>query len=71
MNFEDLKREILALPAEQQVLLMKEVGPTLCEAIMSQPNAMQEMMPMCQDMMAKHPEMMAHMREMMIGALKK
>lgn len=49
---------------------MKEVGPALCDAMMNQPGAMTEMMPMCSDMMAKRPEMMARMREMMMGAMK-
>lgn len=52
MKLEDLKQEILALSSEQKLQLVKEIGPALCEAIMSQPEAMKEMMPMCREMMA-------------------
>ena len=70
MKLEDLKQEILALSSEQKLQLMNEIGSALCEAIMNQPEAMKEMMPMCREMMSKRPEMMARMREMMMGETK-
>lgn len=58
MKLEDLKREILDLPSEQKMLLMKEIGPALCDAITNHPGAMKEIMPLCREMMARMREMM-------------
>lgn len=67
MNVEQIKKAILELSRQDRLRLLQEVGPELCEAMMSAPGAMEQMMPRCREMMSKHPEMMARMREMMSG----
>ena len=67
MKFEDIKKALLELSPEDRRRLMQEVGPALCESMMSNPEVMTEMMPRCREMMGRHPEMMARMQEMMSG----
>jgi hypothetical protein len=67
MKFEELKKAVLELSPGDRLRLMGEAGPELCESMMSNPDAMTEMMPRCREMMSRHPEMMARMREMMSG----
>ena len=67
MTLEEVKKAILDLSAEDRLRLIREVGPELCESMMSNPEAMAEMMPRCREMMSRHPEMMARMRQMMSG----
>lgn len=67
MEFEEIMKAILGLSAEDRLRLMREVGPEWCESMMSNPDAMAQMMPQCREMMGRHPEMMARMREMMSG----
>lgn len=67
MNVEEIKKAILELSPQDRLRLMQEVGPELCESMISNPDAMTQMMPQCGEMMSKHPEMRARMREMMSG----
>ncbi|HOL94606.1 MAG TPA: hypothetical protein PLH79_09685 [bacterium] len=65
MKREELEQAILELPPEEKIRLMKDIGPVLCDTLMSRPGAMEEMMPLCRKIMADRPKMMARMREMM------
>jgi hypothetical protein len=67
MKLEQIKKAILELSPEDRLRLMRQVGPELCESMMSNPDAMAQMMPECRERMGRHPEMMARMREMMFG----
>ena len=51
MKRETLKQAILDLSPEEKILLMKEIGPALCDAVLSRTGAIEEMMPMCGEMM--------------------
>jgi hypothetical protein len=65
MTLEEIKDAIRQLPPAQQLQLMQDIGPELCESVMGRPEAMAKMMPRCQEMMGRHPEMMTRMWEMM------
>ena len=67
MKFEEIKKAILELSPEDRLRLMREVGPELWESMMTDPDAMAQMMPQCREMTSRHPEMMVRMREMMSG----
>jgi len=61
MKFEEIKKAIMRLSTEDRLHLMREVGTEWCEAMMSNPDAMAQMMPQCREMMARMREMMSGM----------
>ena len=65
MNREEIQQAIHELSDDEKIALMKEVGPAICKAVMSRPDAMRAMMPMCREMMSNRLETMARMCETM------